>query len=156
MSWKKEPTESFRCFKCFEEFEVTPETVYCPNCKQLLRKTCVICGKDFLKDSTSRQVCYNETCLKIFRFNVGISNRYWVKGCNWCHSAKKSTTYRYCSKSCSLNMQRCRSLIVHNFKGEIKNNQLILLDLLGKDYLKVIELYEFLLKNQVVKVTEGA
>ena len=51
----------------------------CPNCHKRIQRNCVICHKDFfLRESgLSRQVCYDEKCLKIFRYHCGKGDRFW-------------------------------------------------------------------------------
>lgn len=50
----------------------------CPNCHKVLRAKCVICGKFFIKrEIGTRQVCFNEKCLEVYRYHCGIGDRFW-------------------------------------------------------------------------------
>lgn len=116
--------------------------------KEYKPKPCVICGQIFTPDRISREVCDNERCLKIFSFNSGISNRYWMKKCAWCHENETSCSARkYCSDECSHNYQKMRSLIKEKFEGDLRKIHLSLLKTLGKDYMKILELVKIAEKN---------
>ena len=54
---------------------------YCPVCHKRIRSVCVICGKEFLKEEIGslRQCCYNQECLRTFRYHCGKGDRYWRK-----------------------------------------------------------------------------
>ena len=90
-------------------------------------KFCVICEKEFIPDVKSRQVCYDARCLKIYTFNMGISNRYWAKQCYWCHECKLTqVTRKFCGKNCSGKYHSMRCLIKQTFEGDLQKMQLSL------------------------------
>lgn len=106
-------------------------------------KPCCICGKIFTPDRVSREVCDNERCLKIYTFNCGISNRYWAENCKWCKTVRICQKSRkYCSAECRKNFAKMRKLIKSKFSGRTRTLHLSLLDKLGHDYQKVLELWK--------------
>jgi len=67
-----------RCPYCLKYVLGADSENRCPKCHRILKKKCVICGDEFIKDDRDmRQCCFKSECYKVFREACGSSARFW-------------------------------------------------------------------------------